>query len=458
MEVISGCEQIGDWPPTHDLSCHHCLFSNMLVLLSTCSQLQLPTNLTWHDLNLWSGRCASVSTVVNSPSVQGISDLITMSFCLQAVDNSPAADKLQGTVLTARADPNDPALHGLTNEPSGHSLGGTPGSRSVSPRGPPSFTRGTSFSSTHGSPVSRSALEQSHSFTRHVASGKDRSDHEGVELGTIRSGSQNLGEELLEQQLHSFAPTSSAERQGAGYAGAASHATASAAAPGTDTHQASAAQQMPAAGSDGNFSSSGDAHPSSAAQHQPVSFQSLAALASSQAAANPRQTSEPSGVSSPADAPTGTLAADDHIAPEKQAKPQSPFKAASHQGSDTTSLHQGSLAQVATGRPVAADSIITGGQDKAYGEAGAFGQSRPSANPPAVLGRARSEKKWAYPMPTGSPMFEKVRSRNYDQEGTPPSGANSWQAAPAAVGDGGHAGEVSEQQPAQAIRSMLKLA
>ena len=42
-------------------------------------------------------------------------------------------------------------------------------------------------------------------------------------------------------------------------------------------------------------------------------------------------------------------------------------------------------------------------------------QSGAVPSKPTVLGRAPSEKKWAYPMPTGSPMFERVRSQNHDQ-------------------------------------------
>ena len=395
---------------------------------------------------------------------------------MQAVQSNSAADKPQGTVKTARADPNDPALHNLTDEPSGHSLGATPGSRGVSPRGPPSFTRGTSFSSTHGSPVSRSAHAHGDSFTGHLATGKDRSEHEGVELGTIRSSSQNLGEELLEQQLHSFAPGGTAQQQEPRFDGATTHAKAGHPSPGSDAQQSSAAQQKSAAGNDGNFSSGGDAHQSlaaqqtlaaapaagndgglsSSAQHKPVSFQSLAALASSHAAAKPGQAFEPPKATSIVNAPNGTFAADDRGTGEQQAKPQSPFKAASEQESDAASLHQGSLAQVATGRPVVSDSVITGGQDRPSVEAAALEQTRPHADPPAVLGRPPSEKKWAYPMPTGSPMFEKVRSRNYDQEGVPPSGAD--QAAPSAISNDHQHVEVSEQQPAQALRSMLRLA
>ena len=57
-------------------------------------------------------------------------------------------------------------------------------------------------------------------------------------------------------------------------------------------------------------------------------------------------------------------------------------------------------------------------------------QIRATSSRPAVLGRPPSEKKWAYPMPTGSPMFERVRSRNHD-----PDQSQDQQAAPASNAD-----------------------
>lgn len=42
-----------------------------------------------------------------------------------------------------------------------------------------------------------------------------------------------------------------------------------------------------------------------------------------------------------------------------------------------------------------------------------------------MLGRPPSEKKWAYPVPTGSPMFERVRTRNHDQDQDEPRAAAS---------------------------------
>ena len=366
--------------------------------------------------------------------------------CMQASHRGAVPDQPQGTVKTAGADPNDPALHGLSNEPSSHSIGGTPHSRGVSPRGLPSFTRGTSFSSTHGSPGAKSSLEQNDSFTHHVSLSRDRSDHEGVELGTMRGSSQNLGEELIAEQLHSFAPGSAHEAKAPGGAGlanqpksnvplSANHAHQSTAAvqgPSRDALHGSAAQQEPAAAAASTVSavSAGHNKAGNRDEGKPASFQSLAALASSHAAARPKQDHQPTVPSQPSNAATAettaATAAGDGVArgsgERPQLKPASPFTYVPDLDTDTARLHQDRLAQVSTGRPIASDSTGSGtGQHKEL--LTASGQARASADRPAVLGRPPSEKKWAYPMPTGSPMFERVRSRNDSQEASSPSEA-----------------------------------
>ncbi len=325
----------------------------------------------------------------------------------QAPDMAPGS-KAQGIVRTAGSDPNDPALHGLSEEDSGHSL-----SRGVSPKAP-SFTRPTSFSSNHGtasvgSPPARSGLEQNDSFTWPVASAKDRANHEGVELGMMRGSSHNIGEELLGEQLHSFAPE-----------------------PGT-THGRTAATRgtqpqpqpssTPGAGPSAGTQAQSDsrAAASGSAQAQPVSFQSLAALASSHA----NQTSHsPQGtdLGSAGEARLGGLGGG-----AWQARAQSPFKAAAESEPDNAAQHQERLPAVSTGRPVASEkpaitSALPSGTTCAGPSTTSDGPGITSARP-GVLGRPTSEKKWAYPIPTGSPMFERVRSRNHDQES--PSGLSA---------------------------------
>ncbi len=299
---------------------------------------------------------------------------------------------------TAGADPNDPALHGLSGEESGHSL-----SRGVSPQAP-SFTRGVSFSSTHGSgpigsPASSSQdRNQSDSFTRPVASARDRGhhEHEGVELGMMRGSSQNIGDDLLAEELHSFAPDSvetqagsSASRHGQVQRMQDSQALGSPGADGTQT------QQMSVSGH----------------QSQPVSFQSLAALASRHASqANP--SNAPDALSGKAVVVGAPGLGEASREPQTQA--QSPFKSAAEGGFDSAAQHQERLAAVSTGRQLPSETPdITPARDSTT-------SAQPDATSArtAALGRVGSEKKWAYPMPTGSPMFERVCSRNHDQPGS----------------------------------------
>jgi len=329
--------------------------------------------------------------------------------------------KASATMKTAGADPNDPALHGLSEEESGHSF-----SRGVSPQAP-SFTRGVSFSSTHGSgpigsPASTSQdRNQSDSFTRPVASARDRGhhEHEGVELGMMRGSSQNIGDDLLAEELHSFAPDSAEAQAGS-----------SATRPG----QVQPMQDSPALNSPGADGIQSQQMSISGHQTQPVSFQSLAALASRQASqATPSDA--PDAVSGDAD--IGSAPGVGDASRQRQTQAQSPFRSAAEGGFDSAAQHQERLAAVSTGRPLPSDTpSVTPARDGTT-------STQPDATSArtAALGRVGSEKKWAYPMPTGSPMFERVRSRNHDQE----PGSEAEQSQPVSLPDLAAA----PQQPAQ---------
>ena len=245
---------------------------------------------------------------------------------MQAVEANAVTGKHQGTVRTAGADPNDPALHGLSEGPSGHSLGGAP---HFSPPGPPSFTRATSFSSTHGSPASKPALEQGDSFSRHLSSGKNRPEHEGVELGMIRGGSQNLAEEMLAEQLHSFAPSATSQAEPSAQTGPHTQTAASSVSPNSHRQQHPGAEQTP-----GEAAAADDVSGANLQNQQPVSFQSLAALASSHAA-RAKQVADPS---------VAAGAVDDA---ERQAGSQVSSQTALGEGIDSAnSLEEGSLPDV----------------------------------------------------------------------------------------------------------------
>ena len=88
-------------------------------------------------------------------------------------------------------------------------------------------------------------------------------------------------------------------------------------------------------------------------------------------------------------------------------------------------------------------------------------QDRAASSRPAVLGRPPSEKKWAYPMPIGSPMFERVRSRNHDQnqdqQAVPASNADTLQPVgpPVQADAAGAPGQEQHTGPAETERSAL---
>lgn len=322
---------------------------------------------------------------------------------------------------TAGADPNDPALHGLSEEESGHSF-----SRGVSPKAP-SFTRGVSFSSTHGSgpigsPASSSQdRNQSDSFTRPVASARDRGhhEHEGVELGLMRGSSQNIGDDLLAEELRSFAPQFVEAPAGSSTAG---HG------------QVQSMQNSQASGPPGADGTQSQQMSVSGHQGQPVSFQPLAALASRHASqADP--SNAPDALSGEAVTVGAPGVGETSRQPQSQA--QSPFQSAAEGGIDSAAQHQERLAAVSTGRPLPSDTPdMTPARDSK-----SSAQSDATSVGAAALGRVGSERKWAYPMPTGSPMFERVRSRNHDQE----PGSEAEQSQPVLSPD--HA--AATQQPAQ---------
>lgn len=330
--------------------------------------------------------------------------------------------KASATMKTAGVDPNNPALHGLSEEESGHSF-----SRGVSPQAP-SFTRGVSFSSTHGSgpigsPASTSQdRNQSDSFTRPVASAKDRGhhEHEGVELGMMRGSSQNIGDDLLAEELHSFAPDSAEAQAGSSET---RHGQ-------VQSMQDSRALDSPGANGIQSQQTSASGH-----QTQPVSFQSLAALASRHASqANPSNAPNAASGEAVPDGAPGFGEASRQL----QTQAQSPFKSAAEGGFDSAAQHQERLAAVSTGRPLPSEPPgITPARD---GTTSA--QPDVTSARTAALGRVGSEKKWAYPVPTGSPMFERVRSRNHDQE----PGSEAEQSQPVLPPD--HAA-AAPQQPTQ---------
>lgn len=278
-----------------------------------------------------------------------------------------------------------------------------------------------------------------------MSAGKDRSSHEGVELGIMGSPSQSLGEELLAQQLHSFAPTTAPQAGTAVPApnpapvdpsashNAHFHGMAGSGSADATAHQKQAAEQATGA------AAAADNVLQRGAQNPPVSFQSLAALASSHAAKAKRG-------SAPFEA-AGTTAG----FAERQAGEQAPASqpAPPGDGPDRATPGEGSLPE-GSASPLEVPDSSTGTHEK-LGMAAE--QARPSSsNRPAVLDRALSEKKWAYPVPTGSPMFERVRSRNRDQGPAAAPNADSLQTgSPQAAADDAGARE-QEQRPAPSDR------
>lgn len=353
---------------------------------------------------------------------------------VQASKSDAVGSQAYGTMKTAGADPNDPALHGLSEEDSGHTL-----SRGVSPPAP-SFTRGVSFSSTHssgpiGSPGRRD-LEQGDSFTRPVTSAKERGhhEHEGVELGTMKGSSGNMGQELVAEQLYSLAPDSEQMHAGSSASRHAQPQSRHGSQAGADKDAGPQSQPKSAADSD------------SRTQPQLVSFQSLAALASlqaNQAAQNSSvMPSASSSVAAGVESDGGTAGTTRHT------QAQSPFKSAAEGESDSAAQHQGRLAAVSTGRPDAAgNSGTSSGRDGRTSDPPGVGSARPAA-----LDRIPSEKKWAYPMPTGSPMFERVRSRNHDEESRPATPSQPEQSQPVAA----PADAAAVQEPAHLPQAAVK--
>lgn len=276
------------------------------------------------------------------------------------------------TVTAAGADPNDPALHGLPGEASAKQIDSSPKAGSFSSRfGSPKGISGSLVSS----PQAAQPLQED-MFTRAVMSTSDKRDaveSEGVELGTINSsGSIGLDHDSLGQALQSLGP------------------------PAKEANQA---VPLP--------TGSNPAAPTQSSA-QPVSFQSLSALAS-QASKRWNNASD--------DAAAGTSSLEQaQLASANTAVPnaQHPNAPAHVALVPDHSLKPTSRPSLEPQQPTALQSAASDADASA-----AVGVDSNQEQPLATikLGKTASmEKKWGYPVPTGSPMFERLRSRTQSQE------------------------------------------
>ena len=126
-----------------------------------------------------------------------------------------------------------------------------------------------------------------------------------------------------------------------------------------------------------------------------MSFQSLARSVSSQARASSDSADGVEGIS-------GRRVGQD--------APSDPTPDSQH---DRAAQHQGQLAAVATGK---SDNPGTTAGNPGRTTSDPEADLGKAGNPRGLLEGLPTEKKWAYPMPSGSPMFERRRSRNQDQE------------------------------------------
>ena len=234
-------------------------------------------------------------------------------------------------------------------------------------------------------------------FTRAVHPAKDKreaADSEGVELGTINSsGSIGLVEDSLGQALQFLGQPEQAGNQ-------------------ENTSGSNSAPSQP--------------------QTQPVSFQSLSALAS-QASRRWKGTHEDAAGDAPTDTAnaTGTSStADADSAERAESNPDLPNTAHSTALDHSVPALSADMQQTShsqspgtKAQPVPPGALSSASTDAGAGVSNSRGQPLPALN----LGTASSmEKKWGYPVPTGSPMFERLRSRNSSQEeeaSAAPSGA-----------------------------------
>lgn len=292
--------------------------------------------------------------------------------------------------------------------------------------------KGTSYpsnsSSLVSSPQAPPALQED-MFTRAIHPTKDKRDPveaEGVELGTINSsGSIGLGDEGLGQALQSLS-------------------------------------QEPQAGTEGVTSSSGRAGPAQTqpqTQSQPVSFQSLSALASQASKRwNKATTDVPAGDNAAAGASSSqhTPSVIENAPPTPYAagadQPSSSHPVAAMPGSNAADTWKGGTQvqpggnmpastqtadaprgdpqlQAASHHPPTSSADVDANDaarvsfignavvDADASVSASYGDGK-SQQPAAVgLGKTASmEKKWGYPVPTGSSMFERVRSRHYSQD------------------------------------------
>lgn len=315
---------------------------------------------------------------------------------MQVSETAPAGRS--GAVRATGADPNDPALHRMSEGMSEASIkypsrGASPKAGSFSSRvGSP---RDTSFPSSSGSLVSspqakQQPLHEEDLFTRAVKPAKDKKEGkrenleaEGLELGTMNSsGSIGLVDDGLAHELLDVLQSSS-----------------------------SAAQQGGASGGDSALGSN-------LAQAQPVSFQSLARLASQASRHMPD-----AGTDSIAATTTRHRAEDAHEAQGNSGHPGQSSSgaqpqdqpAASPSASDAATSHPDALPRINTDAQHSTSLTPSSGRSDR-------GQATAAAAPSLSKSGSIDQKKWAYPVPTGSPMFERVRSRNYDHEAAAASG------------------------------------
>ena len=293
-------------------------------------------------------------------------------------------------VRAAGADPNDPALHGLPDEASAKQIDSSPKAGSFSSRfGSP---KGISLVS---SPQAAQPLQED-MFTRAVMSTSDKRDaaeSEGVELGTINSsGSIGLDHDSLGQALQS---------------------------PGSSAKETSQAVPLP--------TGSNPAAPTQS-NAQPVSFQSLSALAS-QASKRWNNASDDAAAAGTSSLEQAQPAQAYTAAPNAQ-HPKAPAPVALNPDHSVEPTSRPSLESQQPNAPQTAAS--------AADASAALGVDSSQEQPPAAikLGKTASmEKKWGYPVPTGSPMFERLRSRTQSQEeaASAAAGLQEHQTAPADV-------------------------
>lgn len=257
-------------------------------------------------------------------------------------------------------------------------------------------------------------------FTRAVHPAKDKreaADSEGVELGTINSsGSIGLSEDSWGQALQFLGQTAQAANQGV-------------------TSGSNSAPSQP--------------------QAQPVSFQSLSALAS-QASRRWKGSQDAAGVATTDAANAVGTSAAEHADSAQRAQGNPDFAGTEQiTASDRTVVSSGPDTQQSSHFHPAgsgAQSFVpSAGGNASTDNAGAdVGSSRGRPLAAVNLGKASSmEKKWGYPAPTGSPMFERLRSRNSSQEEEVFAAPSAEPSAASSTNDEQRSAQNDERQSAQ---------